>query len=58
MLLAGTVKPRFKAPRFNANPDLTRLIPFPQNFGRFFEDVRQNFQRFLSYFLCFKAYAR
>jgi hypothetical protein len=38
-----TVKPRFKAPRFNAIPNLTHLIPFPQNFGRFFGRCSKNF---------------
>jgi hypothetical protein len=33
----GTVKPQFKAPWFNANPDLTRLILFPKNFVQVFE---------------------
>ena len=29
--LPVTVKPRFTAPRFSANPDLLRVFPFPQN---------------------------
>jgi hypothetical protein len=44
-----------KAPRFNANPDLTGFIPFPQNFGRIFGRYPKNFEKFCSCLLCLKA---
>jgi hypothetical protein len=46
-----TVKPRFKVPRFNANPDLTRLIPFPQNFYRVFRRYSIRFLRIYNYYI-------
>jgi hypothetical protein len=36
LIILITVKPRLKAPQFNANPDLTRLIPLPQNISSSF----------------------
>jgi hypothetical protein len=57
-LFETTVKPRFKAPRFNTNPDLTRLIPFPQNFGRFFGRCSKKFSKISFIYSVFERYRR